>query len=1116
MADFTKNIQEIESLLASKSITDRSFAYSNLLHLQEQSTEHSSAIQALKERLQCLISSIISDIWDEEEEIAAQALKCLGFMIYHPSLVVAIPEEIASSIVESLAKLITSTKMKASFEYLLAICNLGVWCISVQQINLSLLSFHFQSLLRAVIHALDNPIGSLSTTFEGIQALAKLASQLSENMRNTSNLWAPPIYRRLLSIDKRERDMAERCLLKIRTIILPPPLSLSKALVVDLKKKLLREMKELLQNHGRKVQTILAWGWFIRLLGPYALKNRHLVNEMMNIPQCTFLDSDPQVQIASQVAWEGLIDALIDPPVESLEKNMGFEHGIQQISILTLDTSKDDQINTTVTGLSKSIRLIMTPLIGIMSSKCDISVRSSCLNTWCYLLHKLELFVNHPSIVKTVLEPILEAVFQTGPDSTNIWVWNSCLDLLEEFISAKSKYGSSVQPAIDGECLSKGYPIRWLPLDLSNLHFHIKIIQILIKQGLVMTLTGECRSLRCNAALRIYRSVLKEVQIVLKKSSINYTEIMLCLNSILSLIKQVCEAVASEDFESNCLLSTSLQFIEVVRKEFEPSILASPLYKVALDLKYIEGLQVHNGDEYLDVPGVNYMDTVPPVVYLSCLYLLIAAKSISSTSQLEIVLYEMEKHLKFFLSSYDPLEYLGAIIGVLYKQRTFKWLKVWRVVGTCLDGHINGIKDSSSLKKGDKKCYEEINCILSYPLVICSSETCLISSKMKLELELAIEVWKSLYCSVNCLLQLESFPLNSFSENLCQLLTKVCNKYTGIPTGIEPLLKDTRQSLIILPLFGEVAICLSKQILVLDGGLISKGKKLQENGVGNPASGIKNSLEYFASFMKLSLANIESGQETSRSITSKVFSALASFVGRLHLRLDILLFVEVIFDPLAQWLSTCGRHEMQEGSVISQLQLLWSETLNLLQRSCPPIIFDSFFLKVQAKILETTLDHPNSTISRPTTLFWNSTYAYQTKLDYPQNLLPVLDKLSRNGTINIHKKNPPVFMRDVNIPPRYKVSITQKTNSKRVELLGDNAGRHFDTLKPCLKKKKLELTEHQKEVKRAQQGRERDCNGHGPGFRTYTSMDFSLGNEDSQESQELRDPEAILEMLRRN
>lgn len=75
---------------------------------------------------------------------------------------------------------------------------------------------------------------------------------------------------------------------------------LKQTLATDMKKKLLLAMKELLDN-GMKIQSLQAWRWFIRLLGPYVLKNKHLVNEMLKILEHTFSDFDPQVQIASLV-----------------------------------------------------------------------------------------------------------------------------------------------------------------------------------------------------------------------------------------------------------------------------------------------------------------------------------------------------------------------------------------------------------------------------------------------------------------------------------------------------------------------------------------------------------------------------------------------------------------------------------------------------------------------------------------------------------------------------------------------------------------------------------------------------------------------------------------------
>ena len=73
-------------------------------------------------------------------------------------------------------------------------------------------------------------------------------------------------------------------------------------LVKDMKIKLLGGMKDLLDK-GMKIQVIRAWGWFVRMLGSHALKTRQLVNDLLKIPECTFTDLDPQVQIATLVLY---------------------------------------------------------------------------------------------------------------------------------------------------------------------------------------------------------------------------------------------------------------------------------------------------------------------------------------------------------------------------------------------------------------------------------------------------------------------------------------------------------------------------------------------------------------------------------------------------------------------------------------------------------------------------------------------------------------------------------------------------------------------------------------------------------------------------------------------
>lgn len=119
-------------------------------------------------------------------------------------------------------------------------------------------------------------------------------------MKETSSLWALPIYRRLISEKKNERDVSARCLFKLQSIVCPPITALAKAVICDTKKKLLPGLKEL-QSRGLIVEAVQAWGWFISLIGPHTLQNRCLLNEMLSFIEQAFTDHHPQVQIAALV-----------------------------------------------------------------------------------------------------------------------------------------------------------------------------------------------------------------------------------------------------------------------------------------------------------------------------------------------------------------------------------------------------------------------------------------------------------------------------------------------------------------------------------------------------------------------------------------------------------------------------------------------------------------------------------------------------------------------------------------------------------------------------------------------------------------------------------------------
>ncbi|KAG8077183.1 hypothetical protein GUJ93_ZPchr0006g44819 [Zizania palustris] len=325
---------------------DRVAAYACLLHLQRACADNPSAAAELVAAFpSTLVPLLLRDAADHDEAAAASALKCLGFVLYHPVLVSTISEQMTRLVLDTLIKLIMTTQMKA-------ICNLGVWCISVQQLEAVIVDDRATPLLAAIVHAIDNPFGSLSTTFEAVQAIRKLTSQNPERMRDLSSIWVPPIYQRLLSADKTERDLAERCLIKVSSVVLPPQSVLSKVVAADLEHTLLSHMVNMFDDPLKKVQAVNSWGWYISLLGLNAVDNKPLLNKILKVPEQMFIDPDTQVQTSMMVAWRNLVNAFFPPQAS--------ETSVQDTKICPVESIADTKLEILGSIVSPELLLNMT------------------------------------------------------------------------------------------------------------------------------------------------------------------------------------------------------------------------------------------------------------------------------------------------------------------------------------------------------------------------------------------------------------------------------------------------------------------------------------------------------------------------------------------------------------------------------------------------------------------------------------------------------------------------------------------------------------------------------------------------------------------------------------
>ncbi|KAK8953747.1 hypothetical protein KSP40_PGU019319 [Platanthera guangdongensis] len=225
---------------------------------------------------------------------------------------------------------------------------------------------------------------------------------------------------------------------------------------------------------------------------------------MLKFPELMFTDVEPQVQIASLVTWEHLVDAFLPPEINEVPE-VANEEKISDCSIIS--ERVDDEL---LKDLLRRIKVLMVPLQGIISSKCDISVHMACLNTWHYLLHKLDHLVNHPLVLLTTFRPFLEVIFWSSPDNENFCLWKPCLNLFEQYISGtvKSKEMDLVstscacdvanEKGIPISCISSGsrmhYCIKWLPCKVCDIDFPLMVIKAIVSHGQVKPIDPEIRT----------------------------------------------------------------------------------------------------------------------------------------------------------------------------------------------------------------------------------------------------------------------------------------------------------------------------------------------------------------------------------------------------------------------------------------------------------------------------------------------------------------------------------------------------------------------------------------------------------------------------------------------
>ncbi|KAL6606115.1 hypothetical protein ACP70R_041768 [Stipagrostis hirtigluma subsp. patula] len=1034
---------------------DRAAAYARLLHLQRGCADDPSAAADLAaESPSTLLPLLLRDAADPDEAVAASALKCLGFALYHPVLVSTISVQVAQLVLDTLVHLIMNTQMKSA-------CNLGVWCISVQQFEPWIIEDRVAPVLTSIVHALDNPFGSLSTTFEGAQAIMKIAGQSPKRMKDLSSLWVPPICRRLLSSDKQERDMAERCLTKVKGIILPPEPLLSKlmqkyasrpnyldatiltqcaerAVASDLEQKLLSCMMNMLDDPSKKIHAVKSWGCIVSLLGSSAVNNRPLLNKLLKVPERMFIDLDPQVQIATMVSWRNLVDAFF--PSQATEKETVCfpferrEHARAQLKRIRQGENLSAPVNQ---NLLAQCCMHLKALLAVQHIKWlpwDIS----CFH---FQLEILGIILN-PELFQNMIPELMVIVMDSLTQILRFLLQGVQIELKEERACERASL------CITDVCKF----VKKLFLDHVGRHNNGNKSSVLLQFG-----------------LQFMKVVVEELDHSLLASK--KIEISLEIEHIKE--KQYAECSPKVSYPG----IKPLSYMEMV----SPAVYMTAL-SLSMVVQFIEELS--HGDAEKLILIISLLDSLENLdAVVSFMYLQIRCPIFSSLRKKWLMLWnKFAKHLNEQVIDYLNINPRSSSHDVIYQFFCYPFFALLYPEGTSFLWNDDNSSESYAPVTPD------------------------------IEVELAAEVYRSLCTDSSSDSNASS---KVFLEGLCEYLVCIIDENMPLfQANLEHCSEKFKNSAILSAL-GEVVVG-----LLQNDGILKYAN--EEMNVTNEGSGgcrqpnlSLSCLKLVNRFMRLSSFVFKANTAGQHEITSRVFSSLSTFVGHLKLKKDILLLFEGKYSrggpccyQLTEWLSLSAKLfcEMQLGETIDRLEKLWLKTMECLKRS--QLVSDAPFLH---QTLQVALNHPHHPISAATASVWRAASCDDTNRRHSACLVSQLDQLLMDRRKDLSGSSDAA-----NAITREEIDISRRFALKNLErrTIASNPIEHAERDDGSLKisvslgRKRLNIMKYSTKPKKLQKN-----TVHNEGL--CSRIDSSVFSPCLMESKVCRKPELILEMLKR-
>ncbi|KAJ2002477.1 hypothetical protein GGI04_003325 [Coemansia thaxteri] len=302
-----------------------------------------------------LLGCIERDLADDRamRQVVLVAVKCLGCVLHISTVCAAVP-------VDRLGAVLAAMQQRVSAQFIgdKAVCQAGVWCISMLRAPTTSYQSLIPNLLRLCGRAMAAFAASTSVQFECLSAVESLLRRAPAVTREVFHLWLLPVFMCVVSPVPSVRTKADSIIRHnipwIAADMHGPAMDTQALQFLETRFDQFLDLSCRLIDRGEPVLLLRVWGMYVVIFAKHC---RTRLNDMLKGVQLCFNSTDPQVLVAALMQWRCLIYA--------------FHH------------SKQLQ-------RKKCIELILTPIISLLKApQQSVPVRLACVRCWATLVYAL-------------------------------------------------------------------------------------------------------------------------------------------------------------------------------------------------------------------------------------------------------------------------------------------------------------------------------------------------------------------------------------------------------------------------------------------------------------------------------------------------------------------------------------------------------------------------------------------------------------------------------------------------------------------------------------------------------------------------------------------------------